>query len=303
MSAPAPAIRTNADPLARPARARPSRSQRFGGSRLLALTLYYGLLTAIAAVFLVPYVFTFFASFKSLGQIYNEPAWALPHSLSLKNYRYDLFDADFGRYLGNTAFVTIILTTGQVFFSVLAAYAFARLKFPGRDKIFWFYLITLMVPSIVTIIPLYTIMRLSHLLNTYWVIFLPYVFGTPYTIFLIRQFFRNIPQEIIDAARMDGCSEIGVLRRVVVPLSKPVIVTTALIAFVFGWNNFLWPLIAINSGSRYVLTTGLSYFQSYTEVQWNQLLAGSVITLLPLIVIFAVFQKQILRSIQMTQIR
>jgi multiple sugar transport system permease protein len=294
---------TSSESPGQPGPATSAQTRRFSSKKLLSLTAYYGLLTAIAAVFLVPYVFTFFASFKSIGQIYNEPAWVPPTSLSFTNFRYDLVDASFGRYLANTAFVTVILTFGQVFFSVLAAYAFARLKFPGRDRLFWFYLVTLMVPSIVTIIPLYTIMRLSHLLNTYWVIFLPYVFGTPYTIFLIRQFFRNIPQEIIDSARIDGCSEGGVLRRIVVPLSKPVIVTTALIAFVFGWNNFLWPLIAINSNSRYVLTTGLAYFQSYTEVQWNQLLAGSVITLIPLIVLFAIFQKQIIRSIQMTQIR
>jgi multiple sugar transport system permease protein len=277
--------------------------RRLFSRRTLGLTAYYGLLTALAAVFLVPYIFTFFAAFKPLADIYDKPAWTLPPSFNLTNFRTDLFDNGFGTYLGNTVLVTVILTLGQVTFSVLGAYAFARLNFPGRDTIFWFYLLTLMVPGIVTIIPLYTIMRMGHLLNTYWAIFLPYVFGTPYTIFLIRQFFRNIPQEVIDAAHIDGCSEGAVLRRVVVPLSKPVIVTATLIAFIFGWNNFLWPLIVENTASHYVLTTGLAYYQSNMNVQWNLLLAGSVITLLPLIVIFVVFQKQIIRSIQMTQIR
>jgi multiple sugar transport system permease protein len=161
----------------------------------------------------------------------------------------------------------------------------------------------LMVPNAVTIIPLYTIMREAHLLNTYWAIFLPYVLGAPYTIFLMRQFFRNIPQEVIDAARVDGCSEWRILARIVVPLSKPVIVTATLIAFVFGWNNFFWPLIVTNSQSLYMLTIGLANFQSNMNSQWNYSLAGSVITLFPMALIFAIFQKHIIRSITITQIR
>ena len=162
-----------------------------------------------------------------------------------------------------------------------------------------------MVPNAVTIIPLYAIMREAHLLNTYYAIFLPYVFGAPYTIFLMRQFFRNIPQEVIDAARVDGCSERRILLRIIVPLSKPVIITATLIAFVFGWNNFLWPLIVTNSQSLYVLTTGLANFQSNmsASAEVNYALAGSVITLFPMALLFAIFQRHIIRSISITQIR
>jgi multiple sugar transport system permease protein len=263
----------------------------------------YLILTAMALVFLVPYLLTLFASLKPIGQIFSEPAWIPPKSLYLANFRYDFVSGGFLRYLANTALVTVVLTMGQVAFSVMAAYAFARLHFPGRDKIFWIYLLTLMVPNAVTIIPLYTMMRMAHLLNTYWAIFLPYVFGAPYTIFLMRQFFRNIPQEVIDAARVDGCSEWRILARIIVPLSKPVIVTATLIAFVFGWNNFLWPLIVTNTQNHYVLTIGLANFQSNMNSQWNYSLAGSVITLFPLGVIFAVFQRHIIRSISITQIR
>jgi multiple sugar transport system permease protein len=271
--------------------------------RTVKLTVFYLILTAIALVFLVPYIFTLFASFKPIGQIFSEPAWIPPHSLYLSNFSYTLFQGQFFRYLANTALVTCLLTLGQVFFSILGAYAFARLNFPGRDKIFWVYLMTLMVPNAVTIVPLYTIMREAHLLNTYWAIFLPYFFGAPYTIFLMRQFFRNIPQEVIDAARVDGCSEARILARIVVPLSKPVIVTASLIAFVFGWNNFLWPLIVTNSPSLYVVTIGLANFQSNMDAQWNYSLAASVITLFPMALIFAIFQKHIIRSISITQIR
>jgi multiple sugar transport system permease protein len=272
-------------------------------SRALKLTLFYLLLTAMAFVFLGPYILTLFAAFKPIGKIFSEPAWIPPRSLYLSNFRYDFESAGFYRYLANTALVTVVLTLGQVFFSMLAAYAFARMRFPGRDKIFWLYLLTLMVPNAVTIIPLYAIMREAHLLNTYYAIFLPYVFGAPYTIFLIRQFFRNIPQEVIDAARVDGCSEWRILRRIVVPLSRPVIITATLIAFVFGWNNFLWPLIVTNSQNLYVLTIGLANFQSNMNSQWNYSLAGSVLTLVPMALVFIIFQKQIIRSISITQIR
>ena len=267
------------------------------------LCVFYLLLSVMAFVFLVPYLLTLFAALKPIGKIFSEPAWIPPASVYLANFGHDLFSAGFFRYLANTALVTVVLTLGQVVFSILGAYAFARLHFPGRDKIFWLYLMTLMVPNAVTIIPLYAIMREGHLLNTYWAIFLPYVFGAPYTIFLMRQFFRNIPQEVIDAARVDGCSEARILARIVVPLSKPVIVTATLIAFVFGWNNFLWPLIVTNSQNLYVLTIGLANFQSNMSSQWNYSLAASVITLLPMAVIFAVFQRHIIRSISITQIR
>jgi multiple sugar transport system permease protein len=280
-----------------------SRAGLSTGGRAIRIGLLYLILTVIALVFMVPYLLTLFASLKPIGQIFSEPAWIPPKSLYLSNFQYDFVSGGFLRYLANTALVTVTLTLGQVIFSVMGAYAFARLHFPGRDKIFWLYLLTLMVPNAVTIIPLYTMMRMGHLLNTYWAIFLPYVLGAPYTIFLMRQFFRNIPQEVIDAARVDGCSEWRILARIIVPLSKPVIVTATLIAFVFGWNNFLWPLIVTNSQNHYVLTIGLANFQSNMNSQWNYSLAASVITLFPLGVIFAVFQRHIIRSISITQIR
>ena len=265
------------------------------------LSGFYIVLIAFAVIFMVPYVLAAFGSLKPSSQILSESPWVLPHPFTWSNYHTALFEQDFIGYLGNTALVTVILTVGQVGFSVIAAYAFARLRFPGRDVIFWFYLITLMIPNIVTIVPLYTIIREMHLLNTYWAIFLPYVFGTPYTIFLIRQFFLNIPQEIIDASKIDGCSEFGTLRRVVVPLSRPVIITATLIAFVFSWNNFLWPLIVTNP-THYLLTTGVANLSSSNYgAEWNIVLAGAMITLLPLIIIFVVFQRHIIRSIQLTQ--
>ncbi len=196
--------------------------------------------------------------------------------------------------------VTCALTAGQVTFGVLSAYAFARLEFPGRDALFAVYLATLMVPNVVTLVPLYTMMRQFHLTNTYWAIFLPYVLGVPYTIFLMRQYFRSLPSEVFAAARVDGCSEWRILTRILIPMAKPIIVTATLIAFVFGWNNFLWPLIVTDSNAKQVLTVATAGLQSSFNDQWNLVLAASLVSLVPLLVIFAVFQKHIVRSLQLT---
>jgi multiple sugar transport system permease protein len=268
------------------------RAGRYGG--------FYLCLTLIAAVFVGPYVLTLFASFKPESGVYGTAPWSPPHSLYTGNFTTVLSSDGFLRFLENTAGVTIVLTIGQVAFGVLAAYAFARMEFPGRDWLFSVYLATLMVPNIVTLVPLYTIMRQAHLVNTYWALFLPYVLGSPYTIFLMRQYFRSLPADVFAAARIDGCSEFKILTRILLPMGRPIIITATLIAFVFGWNNFLWPLIVTDSPAKTVLTVGLANLQSYYIRHWNLVLAGSLVALLPLLAIFAAFQRQIVRSIQLS---
>jgi multiple sugar transport system permease protein len=269
-------------------------------ARTLRYTVFYLCLTLIAVVFVGPYVLAFFGAFKPASDLYSSSPWTLPHSFYTGNFRTILFTDDFVRYLGNTALATTALTIGQVSFGVLAAYAFARLEFPGRDGLFSVYLATLMVPNIVTIVPLYTMMRQVHLTNTYWAIFLPYVLGTPYTIFLMRQYFRSLPSEVFAAARVDGASEWRILTRLVIPMGRPIIITATLIAFVFGWNNFLWPLIVTDTNSQQVLTVSIAALQSAFSEQWNLVLAASLVSLVPLLIIFALFQKQIVRSIQLS---
>jgi multiple sugar transport system permease protein len=263
-------------------------------------TLFYACLTAIAAVFVAPYILALFGALKPASGLLSSSPWAPPKSFYLGNFRTILFSDDFVRYLANTALVTVVLTAGQVTFGVLAAYAFARLEFPGRDRLFSVYLATLMVPNVVTLVPLYTMMRELHLSNTYWAIFLPYVLGVPYTIFLMRQYFMSLPSEIFAAARVDGCSEWRILTRILLPMGKPIIITATLIAFVFGWNNFLWPLVVTDSTSKQVLTVSIAALQSAFSEQWNLVLAASLVALVPLLVIFAIFQKHIVRSIQLS---
>jgi multiple sugar transport system permease protein len=266
----------------------------------LRKVLFYLLLLAMVVVFITPYLFALMAAFKPLSEVTTDKAWQLPTHFTWTNFS-DIFSKyDFGNYLVNTIIVTVILTIGQVTFSLMGAYAFARLKFPGRDALFWVYLAMLMVPNVVTMIPLYVIMSKTGLINTYWAIFLPYVLGTPYAVFLMRQYLLTIPGEVIEAARLDGCSDLKILRRVIVPMSRPIIITATLLAVVFSWNNFLWPLIATDSNSLQVLTVGIANFNSNFTAQWNLVLAGSFIALIPMVLLFAFFQKYIVRSVNLS---
>jgi multiple sugar transport system permease protein len=262
--------------------------------------VFYLCLTLIAVVFVAPYVLAFFGALKPASDVLSTSPWAPPRSFYTGNFQTILFSDDFIRYFGNTLLVTVVLTAGQVGFGVLAAYAFARLEFPGRGGLFSVYLATLMVPNIVTIVPLYAMFREFRLTNTYWAIFLPYTLGVPYTIFLMRQYFMSLPSEVFAAARVDGASEWRILTKLAIPMGRPIIITATLIAFVFGWNNFLWPLIVTDSNSRQVLTVSIAALQSAFSEEWNLVLAASLVALVPLLVIFAVFQKQIVRSIQLS---
>ena len=276
------------------------RTSRLGKG--VRLTGFYLLLLIIALIFILPYLMSVFAAFKPLSAILSESPLRPPSSPTWSNFSALFSQYDFGRYLANTLLVTVVLTAGQVTFSMMGAYAFARMSFPGRDSLFWLYLTTLMVPNIVTLVPLYVLFAHSHLLNTYWAIFLPYVLGVPYSVFLMRQYFMTIPKEVMEAARLDGCSEGRILWRIIVPISRPIIITATLLAFVFGWNNFMWPLIVTNSNSLNVLTVGIANFNSNFGVQWNLILAGALVALIPMVVLFAIFQKHIVNSISLSGI-
>ena len=266
------------------------------------LTLFYLLLLIIALIFILPYLMSIFAAFKPLSAILSQSPLRPPSPPTWSNFSTLFSQYDFGRYLANTLLVTVILTAGQVTFSMMGAYAFARMEFPGRESLFWLYLMTLMVPNVVTLVPLYVLFAHAHVLNTYWAIFLPYVLGVPYSVFLMRQYFMTIPKEVMEAARLDGCSEATILWRIVVPISRPIIITATLLAFVFGWNNFLWPLIVTNSPSLNVLTVSIANFNSNFSVQWNLILAGALVALVPMIILFTIFQKHIVNSISLTGI-
>ncbi|MEN4399495.1 carbohydrate ABC transporter permease [Mycolicibacterium senegalense] len=264
--------------------------------------LTYAALLFGAVITLLPFGLGLLTSFTSARQFATDPPLSLPRPPTLENY-VGLSGAGFGRAFVVTALVTAVILLGQLVFSVLAAYAFARLEFPGRDALFWVYIATLMVPATVTVVPLYLMMAEAGLRNTFWALVLPFMFGSPYAIFLLREYFRSIPRDLINAARLDGAHTLDVITHVVVPASRPILVTLALITVVSQWNNFLWPLV-ITSGSKWqVLTVATAGLQTQYNAQWTLVMAATTVAIVPLIVLFIAFSRNIVRSIVVTGIK
>lgn len=265
-------------------------------------TAIYLLLAIGAVITLAPFMFGLLTSFTSARQFAAGRPLQLPNPATLANYT-GLADAGFGRAIAVTALMTAVIVLGQLTFSILAAYAFARLQFRGRDVLFWIYIATLMVPPTVTIVPMYLMMAQAGLRNTFWALVLPFVFGSPYAIFLLREYFRTIPTELINAARLDGANTLDALVHVVVPASRPILVTLTVITVVSQWNNFMWPLV-ITSGPKWrVLTVATAGLQSQYNAQWTLVMAATTVAIVPLIVVFAVFQRHIARSIVVTGLK
>lgn len=278
----------------RQARIRSKRAQR-----LLGKIFWYVVLVIGAIISLFPYYLAFLTSVKPANQIFSGTPWSLPTSFTLDNYVSVMTRYNFPGYIVQTLIYALVSTLGQLFFSTFAAYAFARMRFPGRDTLFWLYLATLMVPNIVTIVPLFILMSSLGWVNTYAGLIVPFILGTPYGIFLMRQFFRTIPADLENSARVEGAGTLQVLTRIVLPLSRPILSTLAIITFVQQWNNFLWPLIITNTDDMRVLTVGISAFQSSFGAAWNLMMAATFIALGPLLLLFFVFQKHIVRSIHL----
>jgi multiple sugar transport system permease protein len=266
-----------------------------------AVVIYPGLVVA-AVIAMAPFALGLLTSFTSARQFNTESPLSLPNPPTLQNY-IALGDAGFGRALVVTALMTAVILLGQMTFSVLAAYAFARLRFPGREALFWLYIATLMVPATVTVVPLYLMMAEAGLRNTFWALVLPFMFGSPYAIFLLREHFRAIPADLISAARIDGANTLDILLHVVVPASRPILVTLALITVVTQWNNFMWPLV-ITSGSRWqVLTVATAGLQSRFDAQWTLVMAATTVAIVPLILLFVASGRHIVRSIVVTGLK
>lgn len=264
-------------------------------SRLSNAAIYAGLALG-ALITLAPFALGLLTAFTSAHQFVTGRPLRLPRPPTLSNFT-DLAGAGFGRAAAVTALMTAVILVGQLTFSVLAGYAFARLRFPGRDALFWVYVATLMVPGTVTVVPMYLMMAQLGLRNTFWALVLPFMFGSPYAIFLLREHFRIIPNDLINAARLDGANTLDVIVHVVIPSSRAVLAALTLITVVSQWNNFMWPLV-ITSGHKWrVLTVATADLQSRFNSQWTLVMAATTVAIAPLIVLFVVFQRHIVASI------
>ena len=264
----------------------------------LSVVLTYLFLAAGAVIMVVPFVFSVLTSLKTPKQFNTTAPLTLPDPLTFDNFT-SLFGEryDFVVPIAVTVQVVLVLTIGQMMFSILAAYAFARLRFPGRELIFWLYVATLMVPPIVTMIPLYSMVATAQMRNTFAGLVVPFLLGSPYAIFLLRQNFQAVPQEILDAAKLDGAGQWRTLWSVMLPMNRPIIATLLLITVVTQWNSFLWPSIIAPSPTWRVLTVATSSLQSEHSGNWTLVMAATTIALTPLIILFLIFNKQIVRSL------
>jgi multiple sugar transport system permease protein len=259
-------------------------------------------LLPLSLVMLLPLAWMLITSIETLSETRHFPPHLIPAGIRWRNYPDALDAAPFGRFFLNSTIVTLASVAGNLLFCSLAGYAFARLRFFGRDVLFVALLATLMVPFQVTMIPTFLIVHDLGLVNSLGALILPNLV-TPFGIFLLRQFFRTLPIELEEAARIDGCSRLGVLFRVVLPLSMPALATLGIVTFLWTWNDFLWPLIVMSSTNEYTVQLGLASFQGAHDTKWPLLMAGNMMALAPMLIVFVVAQRWIVQSLAATGVK
>ena len=307
-------------PLVPPARDR----RRAGGSRgVVRKAVLYAVLVPGALLFVAPFAWLVSASLQDVGEIFSWPPQWIPRDPSLDGYRTFLGIGDAGegaqgawRWFVNSAFVATSVTVLQLFLNALAAYVFAKRRFPGRDAIFVLFLATMMVPGQLTLIPNYLVLK--HVpffggndafgngghgwLDSYYGLILPGAVSA-FGVFLLRQYMQSIPDSLLDAARIDGASELRIFWQVVLPLCRPALAAMGIFTFTAAWEDFFWPLIIVSDPDLYTAPLGLALFVVKNRTSWDVLMAGSVIATLPMIVVFTIFQRQFIQGIALTGVK
>ncbi len=276
-------------------------------------TLIYVLLIGGGVIFVAPFAWMVTASLQDVGDMFRWPPQWIPRSPSLDNYTRFFEQERIGRYFFNSAYVAITVTALQLFFGSLAAYTFAKRRFPGRDALFLLTLGTMMIPGQVTLIPNYVILKHIPLfggndilgqggsgwLDSYWGLIAPQG-ASAFAIFLLRQYMKTIPDELLDAARVDGANEFRIYRQIVLPLCRPALAALAIFTFTYHWDDFYWPLVIVSSEELRTLPLGLALFVVRNRTVWDLLMAGSVIATLPVLIVFLLFQRHFVRGIALS---
>ncbi len=281
-------------------------SSVMAGARLrwLRATGLHLVLLFVGVTCLLPFIWMISTSFKEPFQVFTFPPEFIPDPWSIEGYRKIFTIAPILNWVLNSLFVATTITFCQLVFSSLAAYSFARIQFPGREVIFMGYLATMMIPSQVTLIPGYILIKYLGWVDSMYALTVPFLFGSAFGTFLLRQFFLSIPTELEDAARIDGSGYFGTYLRIILPLSKPALATLGVFVFLTFWNDFLWPLIVINTNERRTLQPGLAILsQGYYGTDWTALMAGTVISLAPILIIFFSAQRYFVQGITLTGIK
>ncbi|HXF62749.1 MAG TPA: carbohydrate ABC transporter permease [Caldilineaceae bacterium] len=287
-----------------PARQTPSllASRRFRTAVFSAVI--YLVILAGAFVLMIPFAWMVSTSLKQPGAVFDWPPKWIPEPVVWSNYPAAWNYLPFTTFLQNTLIITITTVFGQTLSASLVAYSFARLRWIGRNTLFLVVLATLMLPFHITMIPVFAIWKRFDAVDTLIPLIVPaFLGGGAFNIFLMRQFFMTIPPELDDAAKIDGCGVLGIYGRIILPLSKPVIGTVAIFSFLFHWNDFLGPLIYLNSIDKYTLALGLRLFQGQYNTKWELLMAASVIVMMPVLLIYFLAQRYFVQGIVFTGIK
>jgi multiple sugar transport system permease protein len=267
------------------------------------IAIGYALALIVAGLFLLPLFWMISSSLKPNYQVLEFPPRWLPDPIQWSNYREALTYVPFGRYALNTLFIAVMTIVGHVLSCTLVAYAFARLRAPGKNLLFLVVLATMMLPYPVTMVPIYIGFKSLGWINTFKPLIVPAFFGSPFYIFLLRQFFLTLPHELEDAARVDGANTLQILWHIILPISKPALATVAIFTFQAAWNDFLGPLIYLHDQSKYTISLGLNFFRSSYDVRWAYLMAASLVTMLPVILVFFLTQKLFIKGISLTGLK
>ena len=257
------------------------------------------LISVVAIIFITPLVYMVSTSLKPKDEVLQNTAALIGSYLDWSNYSRAWNAFPFGRYLFNSIFIGVATTALTLVTSAMAAYAFARLRFRGRDKLFFAYLATLMIPLQVTIIPLYIILRVLGWHDTYAALIIPPAF-TAFGVFMLRQFFLSIPMEIEEAARIDGCGRFRIFSVIILPMSKPGLGALAIFTFVNSWKSFFWPLIVTASDELKTLPLGLYTFSGQYGTDWSALMAATGISIIPGVIFYVIFQKSLVQGIALS---
>ncbi|MDF2916347.1 MAG: sugar transporter permease [Microbacterium sp.] len=289
---PAPVVDTVTPPPA------PRRRRRFGPRAITYSVLAVGL-----ALWLIPFLWMLLGSVKTQGEILRRPPTWFPENPTGENFAQWFGPLDFGHFFANSLIVAVVTVLGNIVFCSMVGYALAKMEFPGKKVLFLLVMVTLMVPGVVTFVPLFVMVSSLGLVNTYPALILPFI-TAPIGVFLMRQFIMGIPDALLEAARLDGAGEWRIFSRIVMPLCGPPLATLGILTFLASWNNFLWPLVAAQTEEMYTLPVALSlYSTGQNATNYGLLLAGSVLVIAPIIVLFVFLQRWFIRGVATTGLK
>ncbi len=270
--------------------------------RGLRRILLYALLVLIGVTMILPLLWMVSTSLKEPQSVFTRtPQW-LPSPITWLNYVKIWQVVPFLKFFGNSVFVAVCVTAGHVFASACGAYAFARLRFPGRETLFFAYIATMMIPGAVTMIPVFILMKVFGWVDTYYALIIPGIFNA-FGTFLLRQFFLTISSDVEDAAKIDGASPLRIFWSIILPISKPALAALTISTFMGNWQSFMWPLLVVDSVEKKTLPIGLAYFQDQYATNWPLLMVGSLLAILPILVLFLFNQRFLIQGIRLTGVQ